>query len=80
MASCINHALANEIFLAHTSRERGIDQAIVEIAKMHWFINGTMVEIWKPWKEKAHQTWFNGQKYIHVVNIILDYHDLLIYI
>ncbi len=30
MASCINHALANEIFLAHTSRERGIDQAIVE--------------------------------------------------
>jgi hypothetical protein len=25
MASCINHALANEIFLAHTSRERSID-------------------------------------------------------
>jgi hypothetical protein len=64
-----------------TPQEKGVlIRQLLKIAKMHWFINGTMVEIWKPWKEKAHYTWFNGQKYIHVVNIILDHYGLLIYI
>jgi len=25
------------------------------------FIDGTLIDIWKPWQDEAHHTWFDGQ-------------------
>jgi len=61
-----HHALIMPLqmkFSLLTPQEKGVlTRQLLKIVKMHWFINGTMVEIWKPWKEKVHRTWFNGQK------------------
>jgi hypothetical protein len=46
------------------------------------FIDGTLIEICKPWQNEAHHTWFNGQKKIYAMNnmVIVDYHGLFIYV
>jgi hypothetical protein len=45
------------------------------------FRYGILIKIQKTWKE-AYKAWFNGWKSIHIIKniIILDHHELIIYI
>jgi hypothetical protein len=82
ITSYINHALSNEIRWS-TSKERvrlGIH--LCELPRCIRFIDGTLVEICKPWQNEVHCTWFNGWKKIYAMNniVFLDHQGLFIYI
>ena len=46
------------------------------------FIDGTLVKIWRPWKNPEHGKWFNGRKKIYCMNnvVIVNHHGLFIYV
>ncbi len=46
------------------------------------FIDGTLVETQKPWKNALHKSWFNGRKNTYSMNntMICDHQGLFIYI
>jgi hypothetical protein len=81
IASCINHALANEIRWPSSFERVALGNQLHELPWCLGFIDETLVEIQKPWNPK-HRTWFNGHKKIYAMNntVILDHHGLFIYI
>jgi hypothetical protein len=81
IASCINHALEDEIWWPTLEEKLSLGAYLREISRCIGFIDGTMIEIRKPWQNEAHGTWFNGWKKIYAMNnVILDHHGLFIYI
>ncbi len=82
IASCINHALVDEIHWPSSFERVALGSQLRELLGCLGFINGTLVKIQEPWKDTKHWTWCNGHKKIYVMNntMILDHHGLFIYI
>jgi len=82
IASCINHALVNEIYWPSYFERVALGSQFCESSRCLGFIDKTLVEIWKPWKGSKHLTWFNGRKKIYAMKniVVLDHHGLFIYI
>ncbi len=82
IASCINHALVNEICWPSSFETVALGSQFCELSGCLGFIDETLVEIWKPWKGSKHLTWFNGHKKIYAMKniVVLDHHGLFIYI
>ncbi len=82
IASCTNHALADEIHWPSSFERVALGNQLRELPWCLGFIDETLVEIQKPWKDPKHQTWFNGHKKMYAMNntMILDHHGLFIYI
>jgi hypothetical protein len=82
IASHINHTLANEILWPSSFERVALGSQWHELLKCLGFIDKTLIEIRKPWKDSKHWIWFNGHKKIYVMNntMILDHHGLFIYI
>jgi hypothetical protein len=80
--SCTNQALEDEIQWPTPKGRVTLGAHLREILMCIGFIDGTLIEIHKPWQNEAHCTWFNGQKKIYTMNkmVILDHHGLFIYI
>jgi hypothetical protein len=79
---CINHALGDEIQWPTPEERLSLGVHLREILGNIGFIDGTLIEIRKPWYNETHGTWFNGQKKMYAMNniVILDHHGLFIYI
>jgi hypothetical protein len=46
------------------------------------FINGTFIEIYKPWNNDIHGSWFNEHKKMYYMNnmVVFNHHGLFIYL
>ncbi len=62
ITSCINHALVDEIYWPSSFERVALGNQLHESSGCLRFINKTLVEIQKPWKNPKHWTWFNGHK------------------
>ncbi len=82
IASCINHALVNEICWPSSFERVVLGNQLCELSRCLGFINKLLVEIRKPWKDSKHLTWFNGCKKIYAMKniVVLHHHGLFIYI
>jgi len=82
IASCINHALVDEIYWPSSFERVTLGNQLHESSGCLRFINETLVEIQKPWKNPKHWTCFNDHKKIYAMNniVILDHHGVFIYI
>jgi hypothetical protein len=60
ITSCINHALVDEIYWPSSFERVALGNQLHESSGCLRFINKTLVEIQKPWKNPKHWTWFNG--------------------
>jgi hypothetical protein len=76
IASCINEALSNEIWWPTIKERAQFGSQILG------FIDGTFIEIQKPWNNEAHKIWFNRHKKMYCMNnmIFLDHYGLFIYL
>jgi hypothetical protein len=68
IASCINHALANEIHWPSSSQRVALGSQLCGLLGCLGVIYGTLVEIQKPWKDLEYRTWFNDDKKIYAMN------------
>jgi len=82
IASCINHALVNEICWPSFFERVVLGSQLCELSECLGFIHKTLVEIQKPWKGSKHWTWFNCYKKIYAMKniVVLNHHGLFIYI
>jgi len=80
--SCINEALINEIWWPTLEERVALGLQVQKLLGCIGFIDETLMETQKPWKNALHKSWFNGRKNIYVMNniMICDHQGLFIYI
>jgi hypothetical protein len=59
IASCINDALAHEICWLMPEKQIAVGTQLHELLRCIGFIDNTLVEIWNPYNNEVHKTWFN---------------------
>ncbi len=67
IASCINHALEDEIQQSTSKEKVTLGAHLRKILRCIGFSNGILIEICQHWQNEAHHIWFNGQK-IYICN------------
>ncbi len=79
---CINETLVDDICWLMINKKITLGSQLGELLNSIEFIDGTLIGNQKPWKNKAHKTWFNGHKKIYSMNniFVLDPNCMFIYI
>jgi hypothetical protein len=82
ISSCINASIVDEIRWPTIKERATLGTHLPKLPICIWFIDGTLVEIQKCWKNQGHRSWFNGWKKIYAMNniVVFDHTSLFIYI
>jgi hypothetical protein len=82
VASCVNHALKDEIRWPTASERVLLGQRLENFRGCIGIIDGTLCKIRRPWRDPNHAKWFNGRKKIYAVNntVVVDHDGLFIYV
>ncbi len=73
--------LFDEIHWPTIEEKTSLSNKLQDVQGCIGFINRTLIKIWKPWKNEAHKTWFNGRNKIYSMNnVLIHHHSLFIYI
>jgi hypothetical protein len=70
ISSCINSTIVDEIHWPTTQEKATLGSYLQELPRCIRFIDGTLVQILKPWWDPGHWTWFNGHKKLNAMNNI----------
>lgn len=82
VASCICWALRDEIKWPDVKERQILASMVPALPGCIGIIDGTLVEVRKPWENPDHKKWFNRRKKMYSLNnvVIVDHHGLFIYI
>ena len=82
IATSINWVLKDKIKWPDELERQALASVIPTFPGCIGFIDGTLVKIRKPWKNREHGKWFNGCKKMYCMSnvVIVDHHGLFIYI
>ena len=80
IASCINWTLRDEIKWPNATKRQALASMVLSFLGCIGIIDGTLIKIYRPWKNRDHAKWFNGRKKMYCMNniVIVDHHDLFI--
>jgi hypothetical protein len=82
VASCVCKIIEDEIQWPNVEKMREACQTLPHFPECIGFINGTLVEIRRPWDNLNHARWFNGRKKMYSMNntVIIDHDGLFIHV
>lgn len=82
VASCINHAIANEITWPDEAERARLGRMNTHFSGCIGIIDGTLVRIRHPYKNPDHAKWFNGRKKMYCMNntVVVSHEGLFLHV
>ena len=82
ITSCVCEAISDEIRWPNPQERKRLERILRHFPGCIGFIDGTLVEIQRPWHNPNHAKWFNGRKKMYCMNniVVVDHDGLFIHV